>query len=82
MKIVRIFTSFLLFNSAASLPRFFNNLKWKKIRTIGNRGPGMTTTSIRSYFDQERLRKRIRDEKSTKRIHNILDAYLAFRDTQ
>ena len=78
MKILRIV---LLFLSAAALPRFFNNHKWKNIGTIGNRGPGMTVASIRSYFNEQRLRQRQHARaQSNTRVNKILDTYFQIRD--
>ena len=80
MKILQIV---LLLSSAAALPRFFNNHKWKNIGTIGKRGPGMTTASIRSYFNEQRLRQRHHARaRSNTRVNKILDTYFQVRDSQ
>ena len=74
---MQLFRIALLLSGAVSLPRLFNSFKWKHIRTIGNRGPGMSTTSIRSYFNKQRGR-----QKSKRRINQILNAYFTLRDSQ
>lgn len=71
----------LLLSSVAALPRIFNKHNSKTVRAIGIRGTGMTTTSIRTYFKQQRHRQQLHAARSRQnRMNNILNTYFKLRD--
>ena len=53
-----LFIAFIL-TRAAALTRFFKDMNFILVFTIGGHGTGMTTTLIHTYLKQQRHRQRL-----------------------